>query len=336
MTQSTSLGNIANVTRTQFRAEINTCFQSIASMNSGSTAPSITYAGMHWWDTQSSALKVRNGADNNWITIADFDGVTFTPRVDQIVVNEIATKKHVFNATAAPTLTDDSNSGYSTGSIVLATVSGSTNAYICLSATVGAAIWRKISPAVFAVSADGLVPGPTSTDITAGKVLSAAGTWVASGHGRSPMSVIIGSGSYAEISGFPTTSTEINLIFTGLSLAAAQEMYIQLGTTSGIETTGYSGLVRSDAGFYSGFTSNFQLTKGLAASEGYWGRVVLFNQGSNTWTVHSVLHAAGTSETHGVVATGWKTIASALTRVRVYAGASSSFDGGGIYSSYWA
>lgn len=335
MTQSTNLGTIANVTRTEFRANINACFQSIASLNSGASAPTTTYPGMHWWDTSANALKVRNGADNGWITIADFDGITFSPRVATVALNEIATKKHIFNATAAPTSSDDVNAGYSAGSIVLATVSGATNAYICLSPTAGAAIWRRISPDVFSVPAAGLVPAPTSGDVSAGRVLSAAGTWIVNGRGRTPMTAQAVSGSYAEISGIPAGTAEVSLILAGISLAAAQEMYIQLGTTSGIEAADYSGLVRADSGFNASFTTYFQITRGLAASEAYWGRIVLFHQGSNVWTLHSNMQGVG-SENHGAVATGVKTLASTLTRVRVYAGASSTFDAGTIYPSYWA
>lgn len=335
MTQSVTLGAISNITRTEFRAQINACFQSVASLNSGASAPTTTYSGMHWWDTVTSALKIRNGADNGWITIADFDGVTFSPRVAQVALNEIATKKHVFNATIAPTSNDDVNSGYSAGSIVLATVSGSTNAYICLSPTAGAAIWRKISPDVFAASAPGLVPAPTSGDVSAGKVLAAAGTWIANGRSRTPMASQAVSGAYSEIASIPAGAIEVNLVIAGVSLAAAQEMYIQLGTTSGIETSGYDGLVRADSGFNASFSTYFQLTRGLAASEEYWGLVTLFHHGSNVWIAHSNVQGVG-SENHGAIATGVKTLANTLTRVRVYAGASSTFDAGTIYPSYWA
>lgn len=334
MTQSTSLGSVANVTRTEFRAIVNTCFQAVASLNSGASAPTTTYPGMHWWDTQSSTLKIRNGADNGWITIADFDGISFSPRVSQVALNAISTKKHVFDATAAPTASSDSSAGYSAGCIVLATVSGATNAYICLSATPGAAIWRQISPDVFATSVAGLVPAPTAGDVSSGYVLSAAGTWVTNGRGRTPVASQSVSGSYVEVSAIPAGTTEVSIIVAGVSLAAAQEMYLQFGTVSGIETSGYSGLVRSDSGFNAAFSTYHQLTRGLAASEAYWGRIVLFHQGSNVWTSHSVMQGVG-SENHGSIATGVKTLASALTRVRIYAGASSTFDAGAIYPSYW-
>lgn len=336
MTQSAKLGNIPNETRTQFRADVNTIVQALATMNSGATAPTQTYAGMLWWDTQTSTIKVRNGADNAWVAAADWDGTTYSARVNSAQINEIATKKHTFDASAAPTVNSDSSAGYSVGSFVFATVSSITYAYVCLSANVGAAIWKKFSLDVFVQSTAGLVPGPTAQDVTDTKVLSAAATWVARGRARTAMALQNVSGAYAEITGIPADAVEIGVFLSNLSLAGAQDMYMQLGTTSGIEAANYVGAARSDSGSNVSFSSNFQVTRGLAASEVYQGIVSLYYQGANTWLFQGSLIGIGSSENHGVLSFGVKTLASTLTRLRLYAGASSTFDGGSIYPFYWA
>ena len=63
------------------RADINSVLQAIASINSGATAPIVTYANMFWYDTTTKQLKKRNEANSVWIilgTVNEGTG-TFTP-----------------------------------------------------------------------------------------------------------------------------------------------------------------------------------------------------------------------------------------------------------------
>ena len=60
--------NIANKSGADFRADLNNALLAIATVNSGSTEPSTTFAHQLWVDTSSSVLKIRNAADNAWIT----------------------------------------------------------------------------------------------------------------------------------------------------------------------------------------------------------------------------------------------------------------------------
>ena len=81
---------LANQSGANFRAELNTILAAVVSQNSGSTAPSTTYAYQLWIDTGVSPalLKLRNGANSAWITIGDvtatnlglaaLSGATFT------------------------------------------------------------------------------------------------------------------------------------------------------------------------------------------------------------------------------------------------------------------
>ena len=72
---------IANQTFPNTRADINSALQAIASLNSGATAPTTTYANMMWYDTTSGILKMRSEADDAWINLGELDQVlgTFTP-----------------------------------------------------------------------------------------------------------------------------------------------------------------------------------------------------------------------------------------------------------------
>lgn len=61
--------DIANQSGAAFRADLNLALQAIVSQNSGLTAPATTYAYQFWADTTTGLLKVRNAANNAWITV---------------------------------------------------------------------------------------------------------------------------------------------------------------------------------------------------------------------------------------------------------------------------
>ena len=81
--------NIANQTAANARADINSALQALGSNSSGSSAPTTTYANMHWYDTSSNILKQRSEADDAWISIGYFDQSTNDFKIfdDTIVVN---------------------------------------------------------------------------------------------------------------------------------------------------------------------------------------------------------------------------------------------------------
>jgi len=81
--------NIANQTAANARADINSALQALGSNSSGATAPTTTYANMHWYDTSSNILKQRSEADDAWISIGYFDQTSNSFKVldDTMVVN---------------------------------------------------------------------------------------------------------------------------------------------------------------------------------------------------------------------------------------------------------
>jgi len=86
--------NIANQTAPNTRSDINNALQALGSNNSGSSAPSTTYANMHWYDTSSNILKQRSEANDAWISIGYFDQSTNAFKVldDTVVVNTSGTQ----------------------------------------------------------------------------------------------------------------------------------------------------------------------------------------------------------------------------------------------------
>jgi hypothetical protein len=60
---------IANQSGAAFRSDLNNGLAAIVSQNSGAAQPSTTYAYQWWADTATGLLKLRNAANNAWITI---------------------------------------------------------------------------------------------------------------------------------------------------------------------------------------------------------------------------------------------------------------------------
>jgi hypothetical protein len=65
---------IANQSGAAFRADLNNGLAAIVSNNSGAAQPSTTYAYQWWADTTAGLLKLRNSANNAWITLRELDG----------------------------------------------------------------------------------------------------------------------------------------------------------------------------------------------------------------------------------------------------------------------
>ncbi len=79
---------IANGTGAAVRSDLNGALAAIATINSGATAPSTTYAFQLWADTTTGLLKIRNAANSAFVTVgtlastnlglASLAGATFT------------------------------------------------------------------------------------------------------------------------------------------------------------------------------------------------------------------------------------------------------------------
>jgi hypothetical protein len=65
---------IANGSGSAVRSDLNNALAAIVSTNSGASEPSPTYAYQLWADTTAGVLKIRNGANNAWITLRELDG----------------------------------------------------------------------------------------------------------------------------------------------------------------------------------------------------------------------------------------------------------------------
>ena len=60
---------LANQSGSSFRTDLNNALAAVVSNNSNSSEPSTTYAFMLWVDTTNNLVKLRNSANNAWITL---------------------------------------------------------------------------------------------------------------------------------------------------------------------------------------------------------------------------------------------------------------------------
>jgi|DEB0MinimDraft_4_1074332.scaffolds.fasta_scaffold00906_7 hypothetical protein len=64
---------LANQSFPAFRADLNSALQALASNNSGTSAPSTTFANMWWYDSSNNIMYIRNEDNDAWIKFAELD-----------------------------------------------------------------------------------------------------------------------------------------------------------------------------------------------------------------------------------------------------------------------
>lgn len=121
---------ISNGTGAAVRSDLNGALAAIVSQNSSATEPSPTYAYQRWADTTAGVMKMRNGANNAWITLYQLDGewtsIAFengTAAAPSIYFKDSGTDTGIYSPGADQV-------GISTGGIGRITIDGSGNVNI--------------------------------------------------------------------------------------------------------------------------------------------------------------------------------------------------------------
>ena len=114
---------IANGTGAAVRSDLNNALAAIVSQNSGATAPATTYAYMWWADTTTGLLKIRNAANNAWVTIGSLSTAGF----GLLAAGDTLTAALGSASTPGITFTGDLNTGiYSPGADQVAVATNGT------------------------------------------------------------------------------------------------------------------------------------------------------------------------------------------------------------------
>jgi len=92
--------DIANQTASNARSDINNALKALASLSSGTSAPSTTYANQLWYDTTNNQIKKRNEANSGWVVLGTVDDTagTFLPTAGGLPAGAV----QVFAMNSAP------------------------------------------------------------------------------------------------------------------------------------------------------------------------------------------------------------------------------------------
>ena len=111
--------NIANATGADVRTDLNNVFAAILSNNSSASEPTTTAAYMLWVDTTNNVIKLRNSANDGWVTLPSSISADNTVDINGGTVNGITSLSFSSGSTVTSildedTLSSDSNSALAT------------------------------------------------------------------------------------------------------------------------------------------------------------------------------------------------------------------------------
>jgi hypothetical protein len=129
-----------------------------------------------------------------------------------------------------------------------------------------------------------------------------------------------------------STVKKITIMLKGVSLSGTAVPLIQLGTSSGFVSTGYTATGCNEGGTATDSTAGFPLRGSSSATAAFNGNIVIASFGSNSWVESGLVRTANGNL--GLSA-GEVTLASTLDRVRITTSAGTeTFDAGSINILY--
>lgn len=181
-----------------------------------------------------------------------------------------------------------------------------------------------------------------TTGITSDGVVTATGN--VSGNGVStefrPLVLMTSqastSGTNIDFTGIPSWARRVTVMFNGVSTNGTNGIIIQLGTSSGFQTTGYisNTVFIQSASVGTGVGTTGVALIGGAATYVHSGPVQFVTFGGNTWMASGNLFVDAATDLTEMV-TGAVTLSGALDRVRITTvGGVDTFDAGSINVMY--
>lgn len=142
------------------------------------------------------------------------------------------------------------------------------------------------------------------------------------------------SGTVIDFTGIPSWAKRITVMFNGVSTNGTSQPMFQLGTTSGVETTGYvtyASSVTSAINITTAYTNGWQIYSGAAARV-IQGNIIFTLITGNIWSGNGQF----SNDSPGILWTsGTKSLAATLDRVRITtANGTDTFDAGSINILY--
>jgi len=143
------------------------------------------------------------------------------------------------------------------------------------------------------------------------------------------------SGAAFDFAGIPAGVSEIEVHFNLVSLSGADNLLVQLGTSGGIETSGYSS-GSGDRAYESTSTNGLIVFRNNASVVSVNGAMRICDALGTGFT-WSASHACSVRSSPPAIATsggGNKTLSAVLDRVRLTRTGSNTFNGGTVYVCY--
>jgi hypothetical protein len=201
-----------------------------------------------------------------------------------------------------------------TGTVAL--VAGSSGQVVYNNAGVNAGITAGTTGQVLVSQASGSVPVWGSALVSGTSVASTSGVSI-------------------DFTGIPSWVKRVTVMLNGVSTNGTSILLVRIGSSSGVETTGYTGggsYIPSGSAFYLTSTVGFTLpSAALAAANN--GIMQISNISSNTW-IYSYT-GSNTGENGASAAGGTKTLSGTLDRVRITTvNGTDAFDAGSINILY--
>ena len=135
------------------------------------------------------------------------------------------------------------------------------------------------------------------------------------------------SGTAIDFTGIPSTAKELTVVFNAVSSNAITDFLVQIGTSSGIESTGYTSAASSGTTI-STATNAFVVTNATSAASNQSGLVKIANLTGNTWCESGTLGLGNATAIN--VSAGQKALGGVLDRVRITTVSGATFDNGSI------
>ncbi len=144
------------------------------------------------------------------------------------------------------------------------------------------------------------------------------------------------SGTSVDFTSIPSWVRRITVMLSGVSTNGTSNPIVQLGTSSGVTTSGYVG-TGSEAGSTTGatsYTTGFGIRSALSTNT-VQGAIILYclNASTNVWVASGVTAQPSSAFTHQIA--GTVTLAATLDRVRITTvNGTDTFDAGSINILY--
>lgn len=103
---------IANQGFPAFRSDLNDALQALGSLQSGTSAPSPTFANQMWYDTTNNIVKIRNEDNDAWISVLTLDqSGDLLSAIGSVTISNIVQTASVqtFTASQRGTVTTDND-----------------------------------------------------------------------------------------------------------------------------------------------------------------------------------------------------------------------------------